>query len=184
MRVPPSNSSGYMLHEVLVHNGISVSLRTVVRCREQLGWTLRGSAYCQPIQEVNKGKQLKWDLQSRGNYFANVIYSDEASIQIETHQLLFYWKKGEKPKSKPRPKLPLKVHVWAGISIEGATDIGMFTGIIIMGAEFYVHILDQCFVPFVRDKFDGHGHRFMLDNDPKHVSRRAQRFFEENNINC
>ena len=37
------------LHELLIRNGISISLRTVLRCREQLGWAFRGSAYCQLI---------------------------------------------------------------------------------------------------------------------------------------
>jgi len=37
------------LHELLEHNGVSMCLRTVLRGREQLGWTLHGSAYCQLI---------------------------------------------------------------------------------------------------------------------------------------
>ncbi len=174
-------STATQLHELLFNSGISVSLRTVVRCRAQLGWTFRGSAYCQLIRDVNKQKRLEWALQNQGGRFGNVIYSDEASIQIETHRLRCYRKKGEKPKPKPRPKHPVKVHVWAGISMEGATDIAIFTGI--MDAEFYVRILERCLVPFVKNTFGSREHRFMQDNDPKHVSRRAQRFFEENNIN-
>ena len=173
-------STATQLHELLVHNGISMSFRTVLRCREQLGWTFRGSAYCQLIREANKQKRLDWALQYQRDRFENVIFSDEASIQIETHRLRCYRKKGEKPKPKPRPKHPVKVHVWAGISKEGATDIAIFSGI--MDAEFYVRLLDRCLVPFIRDTFHGREHRFMQDNDPKHTSRRAQRFFEESNI--
>lgn len=44
------------LHELLTHYGIAISLRTVLCCREQLGWTFRGSAYCQLIRDVNKQK--------------------------------------------------------------------------------------------------------------------------------
>ena len=65
--------------------------------------------------------------------------------------------------------------------MEGATDICIFTGI--MNAEFYVSILDKCLLPFIRAKFPATEHRFMQDNDPKHVSRCAQRFFKENNVN-
>ena len=174
-------STATQLHEVLVHNGISISLRTVLRCREQLGWTFRGSAYCQLICEANEQKRLDWALQYRRDRFENVVFSDEASIQKETHRLRCYRKKGEKPKPKPQPKHPVKVHVWAGISLEGATDIAVFTGI--MDAEFYVKLLDHCLVPFIRDPFHGREHRFMQDNDVKHVSCRAQHFFAENNIN-
>ena len=73
------------LQEMLVHNGISISLRTVLRCRQQLGWTFRGSAYCQLIREQNKQKRLEWALKHRTDDFNNVIFSDEASIQMESH---------------------------------------------------------------------------------------------------
>ena len=145
------------LHELLVSNGINISLRTVVRSREQLGWTFRGSAYCQLIWDVNKEKRLEWESSSIGDSFHNVIFSDEASIQIETHRLHCYRKKGEKPKPKPRPKHPLKVHVWAGISKRGATKIAIFTGT--MDAELYVKILDTCLVPFIEEKFSDTPHR-------------------------
>ncbi len=65
--------------------------------------------------------------------------------------------------------------------MRGLTNICIFTGI--MDAELYVRILEQGLVPFIRERFAGTEHRFMQDNDPKHVSRRAQRFFVEHDIN-
>ena len=65
--------------------------------------------------------------------------------------------------------------------MEVATDIAIFSGI--MDAEFYVKLLDCCLVPFIRDTFHSCEHRCMQDYDPKHVSLRAQCFFEESNIN-
>ena len=50
-------------------------------------------------------------------------------MQLETHRKCCYWKIGECPKPKPPAKHPVKVHVWAGISKEGATEICLFTGI-------------------------------------------------------
>ena len=119
-------TTAVQLHDILIRHGISVSLRTILRSRQQLGWTFRGSAYCQLIRDANKAKQLEWALQ---HTFDDVIWSDEASIQLETHRKHCYRKQGERPKPKPRPKHPVKVHVWAGISKEGATDICIFTGI-------------------------------------------------------
>ena len=75
----------------------------------------------------------------------------------------------------------MKVHVWGGISKEGATGICIFTGII--NAEGYVTLLENALLPFLQLKFADKEHRFMQDNDPKHVSRRAQAFFEEHHIN-
>ena len=169
------------LYDILLRHGISISHSTVLRSRQQLGWTFHGSACCQLIRDANKAKRLEWARQHTSDDFANVIWTDEASVQLETHRKRCYRKAGECPKPKPRPKHPIKVHVWAGISMEGATDICIFTGI--MNAEFYVSILQQCLLPFLQRKFADKEHRFMQDNDPKHVSRRAKAFFEENEIN-
>ena len=53
-------TTAYQLHAILVSKGYTLSLRSVLRCRTSLGWTFRGSAYCQLIREVNKKKRLEW----------------------------------------------------------------------------------------------------------------------------
>ena len=74
----------------------------------------------------------------------------------------------------------MKVHVWAGISVRGATGVCIFDGI--MDAELYIQILDQTLLPFLHDVFPD-GHRFMHDNDPKHTSKRAVEFFTSKGVN-
>jgi len=78
-----------------------------------------------------------------------------------------------------RPKHPIKVHVWAGISLKGPTNIVIFEGI--MDAELYVKIIKESHLPFIKEKFPV-CHRFMQDNDPKHTSKRAQKFLKDNNV--
>ena len=51
-----------------------------------------------------------------------------------------------------------------------------------MDAEMYVTILRRTLLPFLREVYPD-GHRFMQDNDPKHTSRRAADFFEEEGVN-
>ena len=63
----------------------------------------------------------------------------------------------------------------------GATDIYIFTGI--MDAKFYTGILEDHLLPFIHEKFPNCELRFMQDNDPKHCSRHAQQYFQENNVN-
>ena len=47
------------LRAMLIAKGYSLSLSTLLRCRKSLGWTFRGSAYCQMIREANKAKRLE-----------------------------------------------------------------------------------------------------------------------------
>ena len=50
-----------------------------------------------------------------------------------------------------------------------------------MKAPLYIQILEQILLPFLRDVYP-EGHRFMQDDDPKHTSRVAKEFFEQQNI--
>ena len=79
-----------------------------------------------------------------------------------------------------RAKHPQKVHVWAGISMKGPTKICIFDDI--MDATLYVEILRTTLLPFIAQKYP-RGHRFMQDNDPKHTSGLATKFFSDNGVN-
>ena len=48
---------------LLRSHGHVVSPSTVLRSRSSLGWTFRGSAYCQMIREANKAKRLHFARQ-------------------------------------------------------------------------------------------------------------------------
>ena len=90
------------LHRMLTEKGYSISLRTILRCRTALGWTFRGSAYCQLIRESNKQKRLQWAQQHLGQSFEDVIWTDESTIQLESHRRFACRKRGEAPRPKPR----------------------------------------------------------------------------------
>ena len=74
------------LHVLLNSRGYSLSLRTILRCRTSLGWTFRGSSYCQLIWNVNKVKRLEWAKENIGKDFGNVVWTDECSIQLSSHR--------------------------------------------------------------------------------------------------
>ena len=159
------------LQALLASEKIYVSLSTIVRNRLQLGWIYRGSAYCQLIRPRNQEKRLEFARAYLHDHFEDVIWSDETTVQLEAHKRFCYRKQGEKPRLKPRPKHPVKVHVWAGISKKGPTPVCIFEGI--MDAPLFIDILKQTLLSFIQSKYSGANHRFMQDNDPKHTSKAA-----------
>ena len=66
--------------------------------------------------DANKVKRLKWAQENKDMDFDDVIYTDESTVQIETHYRTCCYKRGQKPCYKPMPKHPAKAHVWAGIT--------------------------------------------------------------------
>ena len=162
---------------------VEASLSTVKRARRHLGWTAKRTRYCQLISEVNKEKRMEWCLDrviGDDKDMEDVIWTDECSVQLESHRKTTYHKEGEPSRMISGLKHPSKVHVWAGISAKGATSIVIFTGI--LTATRYTDILEAALIPFIEEHYPEH-HRFQQDNDPKHTSRWAQNFFEEKEIN-
>lgn len=59
--------------------GKTVSKTTVLKGRQMLGWTTRGSAYCQMICVVNRKKCLRWATENLNANFDDVIWTDETN---------------------------------------------------------------------------------------------------------
>lgn len=95
-------TTAIQLHALLSSRGYQISKKTILRCRSALGWTFRGSAYCQLIRESNKIKRLEWARQHLHDDFDDVVWTDECSVQLETHKRFCCRKQGEPPRPKPR----------------------------------------------------------------------------------
>ena len=162
--------------------GLSMSLSTVERARRDLGWVITTPKYCQLIREGNKHKRLEWcqRMVQTNEQFEDVIFTDESSVQLDSHRKRCYRKRSEPRKLKARPKHPLKVHVWGGISKRGPTGIVIFTGI--MTATRYTEILEAGLLSCTNHLYPT-GFHFQQDNDPKHCARYTRSFLEEKGIN-
>lgn len=60
-------------------------------------------------------KRKEWAMQYRGEAdggFADVVWTDESTIQIETHKRFAYRKKGCRPKRKPRYVHNILENLW------------------------------------------------------------------------
>ena len=86
------------LHKLLCTQKYRINRRTILRCRSSLGWTLRGSAYCQLIRNVNKQKRLAWAQQNANDTFDAVIWTDECTVQLDCHRRFCCRKRGEAPR--------------------------------------------------------------------------------------
>ena len=106
----------------------------------------------------------------------DVIWTDEYSVQLESHRKVTYHRRGKPAKMCPKPKHPAKVHVWGGISKRGTTAIIIFTGI--MNATRHTDILDAALVPFIEGHYP-RGHRFQQT----YTSNWAQEYFVRKGIN-
>ena len=162
--------------------GINVSKSSLGRAIKRMGWSARATRYCQLIREQNKLKRVEFCqliLRNRDN-FSDVVFTDECMVQLVPAHRKIYHKKGEPRRFRPKPKHPVKIFVWGGISRQGATNVVIFSGI--MDGERYTRILNVGLLPFARRKFPGMKFRFQQDNDPKHTSRVAKEFFAREGI--
>ena len=102
-------------------------------------------------------------------------------IQLAPSIRKIFHHKSEPRKFRPKPKHPVKVYVWGGISKRGATKCIIFSDI--MNAALYVRILRNGLLPFIEEKFDDNREcRFQQDNDPKHTGRLVRQFLDDSNI--
>lgn len=175
-------ATSHQIQKKLSKRGVQVHSSRAWRPRKEQGWTLQNAKYSRLVRDVNKVKRLEFAQRviDTEDTFENVIFSDECSISLQQFRRTCYRKIGEPPKRKPKPKHLLKLHVKAGISRHGATNICIFEGI--MEADlYYCNILEDALIPFIRETLPNH--RFMQDNDHNYTSRVAKAVFEENNIN-
>ena len=157
---------------------VSISISTIKQARRELGWVAKRTRYCAMIAERNKEKRVEWcqeQIRAGDLRFTNVVWTDECTVQLESHRWMTYHRIGEAARLKPHPKHPHKIHIWGGILARGATKVVMLSDI--MNATRYTDILSTGLVPFLKEVYPD-GHRFQQDNDPKYISCYAQQYYD------
>lgn len=83
MQADDDEARAVQIHSYLLrHDHRLLSLSTILRGRCELGWTYRGSVYYQLIHQVNKEKQLEWARAHLQEYFEDVVWLDETTVQL------------------------------------------------------------------------------------------------------
>ena len=71
------------LQQDLSNAGHQISHSTSWRCRRELGWTNRRTAYCYLACHAKKEKRLQWahaNMHEAANGFEDVIFTDETCV--------------------------------------------------------------------------------------------------------
>ncbi len=77
-------TTAHQLFCLLIDRGYNLSLQTILRCQSSLGWTFRGSAYCQLIRNANKSKRLEFvEAYSTPQIKLYVAFMGTIVLQIE-----------------------------------------------------------------------------------------------------
>lgn len=177
------NQSSVSVHRKLKADGYTGSLSTTKRLIKKCGFTSSRARYGQMVRDVNKEKRVDFctELIRQNDPLNDVIFTDECSVQLHQNKMVTYRRTGHIGPVLPKPKHPLKVHVWGGISRRGKTSLVIFEGI--MEKTFFTNtILRDTLLPHIKKVFPD-GHRLQQDNDPKHKSKMAKDFMAASGIN-
>ena len=85
------------LKELLKKEGFDASETSICQWRNNMGWTSKGTRYCQMIQDINKEKRLNFSKENKDMTLQDTIYTDETTVQIEEHRRMCCYKRGCKP---------------------------------------------------------------------------------------
>lgn len=120
------------------------------------------------------------------DFWNHIIFSDESKFEVYSHRRRRYcWRKTGEAFQSSLVTPTVKhgggsVLVWGCFGASGMGNLvvidGIFTG------ERYVHLLREHLMASATKLNLQGSFIFQQDNDPKHTSKVAKRFFEENNI--
>ena len=180
------NNSQLTAKQLKIRLVLTSSTRTITRYCNKLGWNKIRTRYCQIVSFNNKVKRFIFACCAKLNKetFYNTIHIDECSVELRFTTIKNWNKKNILLRAAGgkvgKPKHPIKVHLWGGISRKGLTPLIIFENK--MNSDGFQDLMKMGFLPFVEENFSD-SHRLMMDQDPKHCSKSTKRFILRNDIN-
>ena len=114
----PETSAPELQRLLLNRFNVSASLTLIRSERRKMGWKYDNTKYCQMLRAVNQKKRFFFcsKFLARGECFNDFIFTDESTVKCERFLSKCFRKVGQPRVMRPKPKHPLAVHVWAGMS--------------------------------------------------------------------
>ena len=153
---------------------VDISYRTIGRHLLRISYQKSLPRATSMLTDDHKRQRVEWAQNHLNDDWENTLFSDETAFQL-FRNTVERWHKGQRP-IRCMPKDRTKIFAWGGFCIKGKTSLYCFSEI--MDAAFYVDILRRQ-LPEIEDLL-GDEWRFQQDNDPKHTSRLAKNFLQDN----
>lgn len=164
---------------------ICLSQSTIINARKKLKLKPYHVGKIIHIPEKTKKRRLEFAIKNKSREWSTVLFCDETSIELQpcinSKNNIQYATSRDQVIPCQTFKHPLKVHVAAGISWYGKTDVFIFTEN--MNADLYIQILKNTIIPCANNIFGGLEWTLLQDNDPKHKSKKVASFLSSQNIN-
>ncbi|GMR34399.1 hypothetical protein PMAYCL1PPCAC_04594 [Pristionchus mayeri] len=151
----------------------SIGNYCVSQVRQEAGIVGKQRKYGHFVREPNREKRVDWAVgtRSRKEMFLDVIFADEASVEIE-NETGHVWVQSDEVYGhvSMKPKHRQRVMIWLGISMMGPTEVKILGPKETLKADDYTRILEDYYLPAAK-KLYGKRCRLAHDNTPVHTAR-------------
>ncbi len=168
-------NSKEIAEKLRVTKGLNVSRGTVQRQLHRLGYKNVLPRGTPMLTNEQKERRVEWAMAHKDDDWSRTVFSDETSYQLFRNTIR-RWSKYAQEEVKRIPKNKQKIMVWGAFSIKGQISCHSFRTI--MDGPLYVKILQEYLLAGAKKQF-GSRWRYQQDNDPKHTSKIAKQFLEE-----
>jgi DDE superfamily endonuclease/Transposase len=175
------NITSAEIQGIMEKKGVSISSRTIRRRIHESGGKYINEIQKPPLTDNHREKRLQWAKKYQNFSWDSVIFSDESTFQIFPSKKKT-WQFDRKRKICRTVKHSPKIHVWECFSASGFGRLVCFQQN--LNANFMCKIYKRGLLPSSTEFFGADNLEWFLqeDNDPKHRSKIARNWKEENGI--
>jgi transposase len=175
------SSSSAKISTLISKQGINISSATVRRRLNEQGLHKLQPLKKPLLSDTHRLNRLKWAKNNKKTDWTKIIFTDETTISQFGKPKKVWRQKGEIVKV-PTVKHSIQVHIWGCFSEEGFGNIYCFTDN--LNAELLCKIYKKTLLPSAKKIFgkDDNSWKLQEDNDPKHRSKKAEKWREENQV--